>query len=379
MIVTLLAVSQFTWAQATQDTTTAVVQSQEAATIDATQGAKPQNNSNTNHVIVEVQDSNVVKQPTTTVIASPLDESRAERLRKQRQEYEIQTENKIVEKLEQSRLEDERNRAEKLFGDKQEVAPVVQPAVIQQMPVQQVVAPVVEEKSVTQDDLSAAKQEIITAIEAKKIEEPKPIAEAILVDKIQEKKAQHRTYMTSTVGLQDYMSAMNIESRGAAGLGIGRTFDDGMSIEGSFLYSNYFMDDLFWVTGTPIFRELDQWNLQMAGKYSFFKGSQFRPYVGGLASWTYRKYYDRVVYTWSGGYIPPENEATSWAFDVGVTAGFDFVFGENFAAGVEYRYSMNLFHRSESDILSRQYRPQGASLVEETDYSAFLINGKYRF
>ncbi|MFN9066012.1 MAG: hypothetical protein ACK5V3_02210, partial [Bdellovibrionales bacterium] len=60
----------------------------------------------------------VQKQPTTLIEASPLTDSRAEGLRKARQDAELSTEAKIVEKLEQSRLEDERRRAQILFGDK---------------------------------------------------------------------------------------------------------------------------------------------------------------------------------------------------------------------------------------------------------------------
>ena len=67
----------------------------------------------------EAKTRSVLKnQPTTYVEASPLVESRAEQMRKQRQQAELNTEQRIVEKLEQSRLEDEKDRAARLFGGK---------------------------------------------------------------------------------------------------------------------------------------------------------------------------------------------------------------------------------------------------------------------
>ena len=59
-----------------------------------------------------------MKQPTTVIEASPLTESKAETIRKARQDAELATEQTIVEKLEMSRMEDEKRRAEVLFGDK---------------------------------------------------------------------------------------------------------------------------------------------------------------------------------------------------------------------------------------------------------------------
>ena len=64
------------------------------------------------------QQSSVQKQPITVVEASPLSASNADSIRKNRQEEEMRTETRIVEKLELSRMEDEKKRAQVLFGDK---------------------------------------------------------------------------------------------------------------------------------------------------------------------------------------------------------------------------------------------------------------------
>ncbi len=66
--------------------------------------------------VIILNNQRLQEQPTTVVEASPLMESNAERMRKQRQGLEVNTEQRIVEKLEEARMEDERARAERLFG-----------------------------------------------------------------------------------------------------------------------------------------------------------------------------------------------------------------------------------------------------------------------
>ena len=63
----------------------------------------------------KIEPIKIQQQPVTEVEASPLSESRAEMLRKARRQTEVQTEQKIVEKLEASRLADEKKRAKKLY------------------------------------------------------------------------------------------------------------------------------------------------------------------------------------------------------------------------------------------------------------------------
>ena len=357
-VIAVLAISQFTLAQE----------------------VNKQNTSTTNVV---------VEQPTTTVEATPLVESPAERMRKQRQEIEVQTEQKIVEKLENSRLEDEKRRADALFGNKNEVnvqkvevvAPVYAP---QQVPAQQVVpvqqpqavvpAPVVVEQKVTPADLSSAKKEILDAISEK---EKVAVETKALVDiPIVERRLMY--YVETALGSAEYGSAVNISGRGAFGVTLGYDIDRNMQIEGNFVYSNYYMDDYYWVTVTPVFKELAQYNIGSTLKYSFLTG-RFRPYVGGSVDFTYRRYFDRLVYTWNGAYIPQDKEATSYAIDLGFVTGADFIVTDQFAVGLTFTYSTNIMYRTQSEIIDHQYRAAGANLVEETDYSMFLLTGKFRF
>lgn len=110
----------------------------------------------------------VQQQPTTYVQAQPVSESRAEAMRKAREHAEVQTEQKIVEKLEQSRLDDERDRADRLFGNRfespeQKPAPAPAPVVVAPAPVAVVApAPVKEDKSDKATNVTIEKVEINT-------------------------------------------------------------------------------------------------------------------------------------------------------------------------------------------------------------------------
>ncbi|MBV2168346.1 MAG: hypothetical protein KUL82_06530, partial [Bdellovibrio sp.] len=112
----------------------------------------------------QLQQSQIQKQPTTVIEASPLSESRAEQIRRARQDAELQTEQRIVEKLEQSRMEDEKKRAGVLFGDKfnqldngqQQQQAVQQPVYAQPVQVQQVVEPKENTRDIVREEIAAA-------------------------------------------------------------------------------------------------------------------------------------------------------------------------------------------------------------------------------
>lgn len=335
-----------------------------------------QNNTNSTNVIVDVKDANantnttVVKQPTTYVEASPLDESAADRLRRRRQDYEVQTEQKIVEKLEESRLEDERQRADKLFGNRLGKEEQAKPAPIyteHQMPQQQVVVPA--EQKVTPEDLANTKQEILSAIKEN---------QSVVVEAPKEEKPKDRYYIMGLVGTADYPDAVNIEGRGAGGVAIGMEMPNHFMVEGNFLYSKFVMEERYWFTYSPIFKDLDQYNLGLNVKYSPLQG-RFQPLIGFGGHYTYRKYSDRLVQSYPGYALPGDREVTSTAFDLMFLIGAEVSVSDGFAVGVDYRYNTNVFYNSDSSFLSSRYLAEGITPVEEANYSIISIYAKARF
>lgn len=305
----------------------------------------------------------VVQQPTTYVEANPLQDSRADQLRRARQDAEISTEKKIVEKLEESRLEDEKRRSEKLFGDRlnqmnepQPQNPV--PVYSEPQAVQVIPSPAPAPQANDEDMKAEIMDAVRTEISELKKEEPK--------------KPEQRYYLSGAIGMAEYPDVVNVEGNVATGLTFGTEMDSGVVVEAGFHYSNYYIDE-YW--SYPFFKELDQYNFSIAAKYSLLKG-KIRPMVGALAGYTYRKYFDRGYYNFS---YSNESEVTSKGFDLGLLAGLDVDLTESFAIGVEYRYVMNVTSRTDSEFLTRRFQPLWGEPVEELDYTLITLNGKFRF
>ena len=306
----------------------------------------------------------VVQQPTTYVEANPLRDSRADQLRRARQDAEISTEKKIVEKLEESRLQDEKRRANQLFGDRlnqmgepQPQNPV--PVYTQPQAVQVVADP--NPAPVTESNDEDMKQEIIEAVrtELQEVnkEEPKP---------------EQRYYISGAVGMAEYVDVINVEGNIATGFTFGTEMDSGVVVEAAFHYSNYYIEE-YWAY--PFFKELDQYNFSIAAKYNLLKG-KIRPQVGALAGYTYRKYFDRGYYNMS---YSDDTDVTSKSFDLGLLAGLDVDLTDNFSIGVDYRYIMNITSRNDSEFLTRRFGPRFGEPVEDLDYTLITLNGKLRF
>ena len=83
-----------------------------------------------------------------------------------------------------------------------------------------------------------------------------------------------RTYMGFSLGGMSY-DASNVESNYAAGVMIGRDLGNKVSVEGSFLYSNHFVDKAFWIV--PLYSEVTQYDIGLTTKYSIF--SEARRYT----------------------------------------------------------------------------------------------------
>ena len=335
----------------------------------------------------EAKTRSVLKnQPTTYVEASPLVESRAEQMRKQRQQAELNTEQRIVEKLEQSRLEDEKDRAARLFGGKftkptQPQQPA--PQVYGQQGQQPQYPPVVAVK-VVEDDESSAKAEAEEARKAEIDELRQEIRDAVkesnqtrVKQNFDDYKAKpkQKSNMGVLLGAGDY-NASNIEANGALGFTIGSYIDDHFSVEGSFLYSNYQLDE-YW--RRDFYKEIDQYDFSLGAKYSVLPG-RIKPFVAGNVTYIYRNYTDRTDEFFGDNDFDNET-VTSSAVNAGFGVGLDFFVNERFSVGFEYRYSLNVYNNSDSDFLSREdfREPSNTEPVEEIEYSTMAFTSKLVF
>jgi hypothetical protein len=318
----------------------------------------------------QVQNS-IQKQPTTLVQASPLSESRADQMRRARQETELQTETKIVEKLEQSRIEDEKRRAQILFGDKLEQSQAsqqqVQQQAVQQVPV--VVAPaaqnvpvevVKEPKENTRDII---REELQAALKA---EEAAP------------ETAVEQRYFSASVGIAEVEKASNVRGNYSLGAAFGTMFDGTYAVEGSFTYTNSTMNPvvrgMIYNGGYSYYApdmEVSAYSGAIALKYFFFDG-MVKPVVGGLAQYTYRTYsYDTNS---NGG----SDTTNSHAVDLGAIVGADIQFSKKFAIGLDYKYLFNVSsRRGDSAVVYNQ--PYYGTALETLNSYIMSVNAKVLF
>lgn len=345
------------------------------------------------------------EQPATVVEAQPVVESKAEQLRKARQSAEIQTEQKIVEKLEEERLREEQQRAERLFGTAlsaeqaaalkaaaeapaqkidpaQTVVPVAPAPVANTAPqvtiekveiIQPPVAPVAppEVKSIT------AEKEVVRAA----VVAPAPVAKSSLsaADLEEEEDVKgSQLYVSGSLGGLNY-NADNVKSNFGGGFAVGTLVNERAAIEASFLYSNHFIDT-FWNPG--IFRELDQYDIGLKAKY-YILNERIKPYIGAGASYIIRNYSQRIVSTNQYGQTstsdgPSEDQTES--VNVMALAGADFQINEMFMLGAGFEYSANVMNRNEFDFQNYYATlPENTKALEEIEFWTLKVTGTLTF
>lgn len=304
----------------------------------------------------QLQTQQVQQQPTTFVEATPLVESRAEQIRRARKNAEIATEQKIVEKLEAARMEDERRRAEALFGDRfnspQAAAPVA--------PQAGVVAPATP---VVDRDL--IREEIRAAQDAEKLA---PVTDLT------------RNYITGLAGLSEYPGVNNVRGNYTLGFNVG-SVSEGLIIEGGFTYSNFSVDQLNFYSYLPSRVDVNQYQGHFATKLEIDAG-RVKPFAGGLAALSYRNYtWDQGLYNPSPYGYSQDQSATSTAIDLGVTGGVDLQVTPKMAIGLDMKYMFNITNRRSNDR-SIYYNSSSYAYgkpLEELNYYTIGVGLKYLF
>ncbi|RYZ62590.1 MAG: hypothetical protein EOP09_18635 [Proteobacteria bacterium] len=296
-------------------------------------------------------------------------------MRKSRQDAEISTEQKIVEKLEASRLEDERRRADALFGNKlgnstqinaensnvsvqtqQQAAIVATPVVVAQPAQPIVVAPV----------------------------EPKEDVRGIIRDELRAKadedslaKPANIKYFSGIAGISDYADVSNVRGNYTLGAAFGTKFDY-MIIEGSFLVSSYDVEqvDYSYSPMYPKLIDMTQYQGSVSAKYQLMSGL-VRPVLGGLGSYSYRQYKWKDVVGYPTSYRG--NSSDSHAIDLGVTAGVDLEFSRDFSLGFEYRYMFNLSSRTNNQGVYTTGLQSSGTPLEKLSYYTLGLAAKVNF
>lgn len=290
--------------------------------------------------------------PASTIEAAPLSPSRADHLRKARQDVEMQTEQAIVEQLEATRLENEKKRSQlllkKISGEDEEA-----PQSVQVVPANQVVAPA--PAPAANPEVNQLKQDVAALKEA-------------------QNKPKDENYFSFGVGMPNYQNVYNMKSDASIGFGWGFKSPNNVVFQADLYYSLLRIER---PTTAPIgfFPEIDnvdQYNGSAAVKYSFFSG-KIRPLIGAIASYTYREYSCGQFYVCNG-------RSRSHALDAGGLVGGEVQVSDTFSVGVEYQWFRNLSYRTEAAIQpSMFYAMYPTGRIEDKDYSIFTVRGRVTF
>lgn len=315
-------------------------------------------------------------EPTTTVEAKPIRETRSEQLRKQREEVERQNEDKLLEKLEDQRLLSEKERTDRILNPAATPAPQalgpVNPAPIQtyQEPVQVAPAPMY-------------------------VAPAAPVVSAQAEDLKEDPKKQSRLSIGGLGGIGSYPSASNVNGVYAAGLELGIQFPEGLGLEVLGAYSTYDIQvnqqlqsyQGYGYSGyggygyspysNPYSLGQTVWTMKqvniMAGADYQILDSRVTPVVGLLAGYTRRTYTQRL----NIGYLPNNGEASgSSSFDGGFKLGVDVRATERLAVGASVRYLMNISNRTDDPLA---YIGRYGTPIEELSYYFATINLKVLF
>ncbi len=317
-------------------------------------------------VVPQQQRTSVQTQPTTLIEASPLSDSRADNIRRNRQDEELKTESKIVEKLEQSRMEDEKRRAAVLFGDRFDTMQNNQPAAspVQVAPVAPVIQPVyVEQEPVSRkENLSrdAVREEVRAALEDNSSAVGAPM---------------ESKYFAGMAGIGVYPDVNNVKGNYSLGAAFGTRYDY-LMVEGAFTMSNFAVDVNNYAATQYGYRvdsyDVSQYTGSIAAKYQLMSGL-VRPVLGGVIAYSYRKY----ALT-NGYYNASQDTGYSHAIDLGVNAGVDLEFNSKFSLGFDLKYMFNMSSRVTSNYPNSSYGYVGTPL-EKLQYSVTSIVARVNF
>jgi len=292
--------------------------------------------------------------PTPSVVDTKIDATKTDTYRKSRQDVEAKTEAQIVEKLEESRLIDEKGRADRLFGDRLESQ--TPPAQIEKVEITQP-----EEIEVIQSVRSTPKKKSEGQLVARDILEDEPKDESV------------HPYVSLILASPTY-KAENVKSNYGVGVAVGGMIEPRWSLEGTFIASNYFVDT-FWEYN--LYREMDQYDAGLGVKYTFLEG-RLKPYLGGSVNYIYRKYVERVKFGPGWMINPNEDTEETHSINLGLSGGVDFAVNTWLGLGAGVEYSKNLMNKNEFQY-DAYGLPSNGKALEEIDFWTLKLLAKFSF
>ena len=307
------------------------------------------------------QAQQVSNQPVVRVMGTPISTNYASELKKSRQEAEVQTEQKIVEQLESSRLRDEQERLKKLFGEKQAPKTVV-----------------------SSQSTTPTKKETITA------DESEIYTEVVSPVKDQDKDSIYAGIFGGQASNLT-RSLENVSSYGSFGLAIGASDDSGLIMESKFMYSKHKLIDAKneYRNNEHSYGESNEDDVyQLSGvlslNYTPSSSSRFKPYAGAAISYNYWIYSFNNTNTENACYGVTleycDNQVKSDSIDLGANIGIDFMITKRISVGANMLINIvNLYNNKSDDLEYYELTNKKSVNIEETNWLIASINAKLYF
>lgn len=267
--------------------------------------------------------------PKKTVSQKPVAES--VKLKSERQKLEAETSEKMNQKLERARIEEEKKRQQELFVDGQ----------LNNAPVQSAYVPTSASTVKTTADLE----------------------KSVLNE-------ENNYYVAGVLGLLNYPTAANVrDANGAAGVQAGIALPYNLWIEAGFLYS--FQE----ISGNEAndITDVDQYSITAVPSYHWNIADFWMTPIFGMAmAFTHRSY--------------NADTNKSNAFEMGPMVGLDMALNRSVSLGLDYRYMINVSYDSDVVISNtRTLRQTNAGTtvlnkpLEELNYQMIMLNTKITF
>lgn len=277
---------------------------------------------------IYIMQAPVQQQPTQTIEAAPVKETRIDALRKQREEIERQTEEKILQRLEDDRLLSEKDRADKLLNPSAAAAASATTVPTQTAPV--IGAPV-QQNGFTPVQAVSAPTAVVGSTVA-------PVEDITPANPEEETMLQ----VGGALGVGDYPTVSNVQGVYATGVNVSLVTPGGLGVDGSLMFSSYDVKNPQAVYPYAPLTRMDQLNVTAGLSYQILSG-RVRPVIGALAGYTRRSFDNSVYYSNTN-----TDNSVSHAIDAGTLFGVDVQVAKKLTVGADIRYMMNLSSRTDN-------------------------------
>ncbi len=297
-----------------------------------------------------VQGKKVQIEKAEIVNDSPLETPESARIRQERQQMEMETEEEFIQKLEQARMEDERLRRQQLF-EKELLAKE-----------SDIEDPFLEPESDLNVDRSSLETE--SGLEWEPVTRNNEVTTTLVVDQTD---PETRFYISLGAGGLNHQANNTPDLNGLGGIGLGVALGMDFWLEGNFYYSFLESDRTFLSD-----EDIDQFGVAVNPKYMFGMSDKVvTPVIGAVLGYTRRQY--------NGG------DNASNALDAGISAGIDVAINQAVKIGVEGRYMTTLDYEKDNalDSTGKAFEElatgRAVKPLEDFDYSLFMVNAKMTF